>query len=233
MRRPPRCRAVLFALAALSVGAGARAADDVVSASAPLMYGLTGDPVAEQLLLATRWGQPSLALRLDTSAGLGAHEVRFLSAGTPMNWAPPYAGPDGTEAMTDVNIDVVRATYRYTLLSAPKWAMKLGLSANVGEPAGALQPTLGGERSSFGSLPLVHLAGVGQWSPRWRLAFALDGLATTRGRALDLGLQVDYVWSPSMSLFGGYQLTDAAGEAENYYGNTLSNRANIGLRYRF
>jgi long-chain acyl-CoA synthetase len=28
-------------------------------------------------------------------------------------------------------------------------------------------------------------------------------------------------------------LTDAAGEAEGFYGNGLSNRANIGLRYRF
>jgi hypothetical protein len=36
-----------------------------------------------------------------------------------------------------------------------------------------------------------------------------------------------------MSLYGGYQLTDAAGEAEGYYGAGLSNRANIGLRYRF
>jgi hypothetical protein len=36
-----------------------------------------------------------------------------------------------------------------------------------------------------------------------------------------------------MSVFGGYQLTDAAGDAESYYGSAPSNRANIGLRYRF
>lgn len=233
MRCPSRCRAVLFALAAVWVGSGAHAADDAVSPGTPLMYGLAGDPAAEQLLLAARWGQPLLALRLDTSAGLGAHEVRFLSAGASPTWAQLRPGIEGVEPASDANIDVVRATYRYTLLAAPQWAMKLGLSANVGEPAGVLQPAIGGDRGSFGSLPLVHLAGVGQWSPRWRLAFALDGLATTRGRALDLGLQVDYLWSPSMSFFGGYQLTDAAGEAEGYYGDMLSNRANIGLRYRF
>ena len=36
-----------------------------------------------------------------------------------------------------------------------------------------------------------------------------------------------------VSVFGGYQLTDAAGDAEDFYGGGLSNRANIGLRYRF
>ena len=46
-------------------------------------------------------------------------------------------------------------------------------------------------------------------------------------------MQVDYLWSDSMSVFGGYQLIEAAGDAETYYGEGLSNRANIGLRYRF
>ncbi len=233
MRPPSCCRAILFALAAASAGAGAQAADGAAPGGAPLIYGLTGDLAAEQLLLAARWGQSSLPLRFDTSAGIGAHEVRFLSAGASLNRVPLPSVLDGTEAMTDVNVDVVRATYRYTLLAAPQWAMKLGVSANVGESSVLLPAGTAGEHGSFGTLPMVHLAGVGQWSPRWRLAFALDGLATTRGRALDLGLTVDYLWSPSMSVYGGYQLTDAAGEAESYYGNTLSNRANIGLRYRF
>jgi hypothetical protein len=111
--------------------------------------------------------------------------------------------------------------------------MKLGLSTNLGASPGALRPAPGTERTSFGALPLLHLAGVAQWSPRWRLGFAFDGLATMSGRALDLGVEVDYLWSKSMSVFGGYQLTEAAGEAEGYYGPGLSNRANIGLRYRF
>jgi hypothetical protein len=111
--------------------------------------------------------------------------------------------------------------------------MKVGLSTNLAESANVLAPVLGGDRSGFGSLPLLHMAGAAQWSPRWRLAFAVDGLATTRGRAVDLDLQVDYLMTQSISVFGGYQLTDAAGEAEGFYGTSQSNRANIGLRYRF
>jgi hypothetical protein len=230
MRPAPWCHAILAALLAASAGA-AWATDSGKSAGIPLMYGLTGDPLAEQSLLATRWASPTMSLRLDAAAGLGAHELRILSTGSLPPMMPRLtslgAGP------ADLTIDPVRATYRYTLLEKPTWAMKFGLSTNLGDPSGSLRPAPGTERTSFGSLPLLHLAGVAQWSPRWRLGFAVDGLATMRGRALDMGVQVDYLWSESMSVFGGYQLIDAAGEAESYYGSSLSNRANIGLRYRF
>jgi len=227
-------RAILGALLAASVSVAAQAADDTPLAGTPLMYGLAGDPVTEQSLLAMRWGSPLLSLRLDAAAGLGAHELRILSTGSAPVFAPQFSGFAGAEPMADGGLDAVRATYRYTLLAKPNWALKLGLSANLTEPVSGLRPAIpGADRTGFGSLPLVHVAGVGHWSPRWRLGFALDGLATTRGRALDLGVEVDYLWSRSMSLYGGYQVTEAAGEAEGYYGSGLSNRANIGLRYRF
>lgn len=232
MRPAPRCRAIIAALLTATVGTAAWATDGDPPAAVPLIYGLTGDAMAEQTLFAARWGAPTTSMRLDAAAGMGAHEVRIVSFGSSSPVTPRLSSL-GAEAGLDGTVDPVRATYRYTLLDRPTWAMKLGLSANLGESAGALRPALGTERTSFGSLPLLHLAGVAQWSPRLRLGFAVDGLATMRGRALDLGVQVNYLWSESMSVFGGYQMTDAAGEAESYYGTGLSNRANIGLRYRF
>ncbi len=232
MRPAPCCRAILAALLAASAGTAAWATDNGQSAGIPLMYGLTGDALAGQSLLAARWGAPSPSLRLDATAGVGAHEVRIVSFGSLLPVAPQFASI-AAESATDWNVDLVRATYRYTLLDRPTWAVKVGLSTNLGDAPGTLRPALGAERTSFGSLPLLHMAGVAQWSPRWRLGIAVDGLATTRGRALDLGVELDYLWSPSMSVFGGYQLTEAAGDAEGYYGSSLSNRANVGLRYRF
>jgi opacity protein-like surface antigen len=227
-------RAILGALLAASVSVAAQAADDMAAAGIPLMYGLAGDPLTEQSLMAMRWSSPLLSLRLDAAAGLGAHELRILSAGSKPQLGPQFSGFTGAEPLAEGSLDSVRATYRYTLLAKPEWALKLGLSANLTEPASGLRAGIPGtDRTGFGSLPMVHLAGVGHWSPRWRLGFALDGLATTRGRALDLGVEVDYLWSRSMSLYGGYQVTEAAGEAEGYYGSGLTNRANIGLRYRF
>ena len=230
MRAAPRCHLILAALLAVSAGTAAWAMDG--GQPTPLIYGLTGDALAEQSRLVVRWASPATSLRLDTTAGIGAHEVRVLSYGSLLPVTPQLSSI-AAEPGVDWNVDPVRATYRYTLLDRPTWAMKLGMSTNLGESSGALRPAPGTERTSFGSLPLLHFAGVAQWSPRLRMGFAMDGLATTRGRALDLGVQVDYLWSPSMSVFGGYQLTDAAGDAEGYYGSSLSNRANIGLRYRF
>lgn len=226
MRPAPRRLVLCLALFAASVGTAAAGVND----GSPVLYGLYGDPAAEQLLLAARWSVPSSSLRIDSAAGLGAHELRFVSAAS-MPRLPPAAWLGSATPFGDRNIDVVRATYRYTLLSEPTWEMKLGLSTNIGEAAQSPRLGVAADRTGFGALPTLHLAGVSYWSPKWRMAFAADGLATMRGRALDLGVQVDYFWSPSFSIFGGYQLTDAAGEAEPYYGN-LSNRANIGLRYR-
>jgi hypothetical protein len=230
MRAAPCRRALLAALLAAAVSSAA--AQDTGEPTASPLYGLIGDPIAEQTLLAARWGSSNSAMRFDTTAGLGAHEVRVLSAGSSSRWTPQFS-PMGADArMTDLNVELVRATYRYTLLAEPGWEMKVGLSTNLAESANVLRPVYGGG-SAFGSLPTLHLAGTAQWSPRWRLAFAVDGLATTRGRAIDFDVQVDYLMSPSVSVFGGYQLTDAAGDAESFYGNALSNRANIGMRYRF
>jgi hypothetical protein len=225
---------MLAAVLTAAASAGIEAAEGDHAAVTSLMYGLTGDARFQQSLLATRWAPLSWSTRLDAAAHIGGHEVRVLSAGTAarLNAQPSPLGE--AESQPGWQVDAVRATYRYTLLAEPTWAMKLGLSTNLRDGRPLPAPMLpGAEGQQFGALPLLHLAGVGQWSPRWRLDFALDGLMTGRGRALDLGVSVNYLWSPAMSLYGGYQLTDAAGEAEGYYGAGLSNRANIGLRYRF
>jgi len=234
MRTPSNCRTAIAALLLAAAGA-ALAADNGRPAGSTLIYGLTGDASLEQSLLASRWASPALSLRFDTAAGLGgAHELRILSTGTVARLGQREPSLLGSDSFGGWNVDPVRATYRYTLLAEPNWSMKLGLSTNLRDARFGLRPTLASvESMQFGSLPLLHVAGSSQWSPRWRLAFALDGLMTGRGRALDLGVQVNYLWSPSMSLYGGYQVTEAAGEAEGYYGAGLNNRANIGLRYRF
>ncbi len=232
MRPAARLPALLAALLIAAAGGQAQAADDLRSAVTPLMYGLVGDPATEHTLQSARWGFTPVSLRLDTAAGFGAHEVRILSAGSVPNASPldPFGTLDNVPGM---HVDPLRATYRYTLLAEPTWSMKFGLSANLGDGPAAWRLPLHADKTGFGSLPLLHMAGVAQWSPRWRVGFAVDGLATPRGRAVDLGVHVDYLWTDSMSVYGGYQMTDAAGEAETYYGSTLTNRANIGLRYRF
>jgi hypothetical protein len=159
------------------------------------------------------------------------HELRFST------WAvgglDVLPGISFATLTTDpaLRLDPARATYRYTFLERHDWAWKLGLSANLG---GSLRSGLGlSDRLRFGSLPLLHFAGEGHFTPRWGLAFAAEGLATPRGRTLDLGVRVNYSLNQNFLLFGSYRLTDSAGDAEDFYGAGVSNAANFGLRYRF
>lgn len=219
----------------LAGATGAAMAQSVVVSSSPFMYRLASDPLAEQSLLSSRWTSPALSLRLETAAGLGGgHEIRLLSLSNLSDGLQLARTPSFGDSVASWSVDPVRATYRYTLLEQPQWTVKLGLSTNLRDSAWGSRLSLTNTDSlKFGALPLLHVAGEGQWSPRWRLAFAMDGLMTARGRTLDLGVQVNYLWSRSMSVYGGYQLTEAAGDAEGFYGNGLNNRANFGLRYRF
>jgi hypothetical protein len=218
------------------------------SARAQLSAGTAGDSAAfpgsasYQLIDPAMGGalrprQPVGLWRLEATAPLAPrHELRFST------WALGRGGLDslpGVSLATLTNdpalrIDPARATYRYTFLSRPDWAWKLGVSANVSELGGSLRPGLGlADRLRFGALPLLHVGGEGRLSSRWHLAFDADGLMTGRGRAFDLGLRVNYSLTPNFLLFGGYRMTESAGEAEEFYGAGLSNAANFGLRYRF
>jgi len=176
-------------------------------------------------------------LRLEATTTIAPrHELRLST------WA---SGRGGLESLPGVSLatltseptlrlDPARATYRYTVLAQRDWAWKLGLSTNVRELGDSLRPSLSlSDRLRFGALPLLHVAGEGQLAARWRLAFDADGLMTPRGRTFDLGLRVNYSLTPNFLLFGGYRLTEAAGDAEEFYGAGVSNAANFGLRYRF
>ncbi len=226
--------ALLYLLAlpaSAQVGAIGLGIEPVTGSSAD--YRLADAPFGSALRSPLLPGQ----LRLEATASLAPrHELRFST------WT---AGVGGLESIPGVSLatltsdtvlrlDSPRATYRYTFLTQRDWAWKLGLSANIRDLGDNLRPGLGlADRLRFGSLPLLHFAGEGRFASRWRLAFDADGLMTPRGRTLDLGLRVNYALTPNFLLFGGYRLTDSAGDAEEFYGAGLSNAANFGLRYRF
>ncbi len=213
-------------------------------AFAQLTLGAPGDnpalvaPASYQLIdPSLRSPQPLGPLRLEATTALApGHELRFST------WAIGRVGLDALPGVSlatltadpALRLDPARATYRYTFLSRPDWAWKLGVSANVREFGGSLRPGLGlSDRLRFGALPLLHVGAEGRLASRWRLAFDADGLMTGRGRTFDLGLRVNYSLTPNFLLFGGYRMTESAGEAEEFYGAGLSNAANVGLRYRF
>lgn len=174
-------------------------------------------------------------LRLEATTTLAPrHEVRFSTwaSGGGLDSFPGISLATLTADPT-LRLDPARATYRYTFLTQRDWAWKLGVSANMRDMSDVVRPLGLADRLRFGALPLLHVAGEGRLASRWRLAVDADGLMTPRGRTFDLGLRVNYSLTPNFLLFGGYRLTDSAGEAEEFYGSGVSNAASFGLRYRF
>lgn len=221
----------------IAIALAGMAAQAQTPGATEMLYRLSDHVLTEGALLDGRWSSPSLSMRLEAATGLAPrHELRVVSTAQPDASALLAAlSRDGLSGSPTHNYSVnpVRATYRYTVLERPDWALKLGLSANVGEIGGSsLRSGLIGD-PTFGSLPLLHVAGERQWSKRWSMSFAFDGLMTGAGRAMDLGVRVDYSLARGTTVYGGYQMIDAAGEAESYYGNGVINRANVGVRMRF
>jgi len=174
---------------------------------------------------------PLSGARLEGQARLDSRqEFKFSTVSTSPSGLYGFNdfGPGAMRLDNTVGMDQPRATYRYTWLSMRELDLKVGLTSNISQFGPSLRSGL-----SFGSLPQMHLSGVGRLTGNWLVALDADGLWTTRGRSLDLGLHVDYSLSRSMQLFGGYRLTDFSGDAEDFYGSGTINSANVGLRYRF
>lgn len=212
-------------------GATVRLGDDT-TLYRPASYQLNDTTLSEPQMLV-----PNTQFRLEATAALAPrHELRFSTLARLQGGLASLPGVSMATLYSDASLrlDPTRATYRYTVLNSPDWAWKVGLSANIREFSDALRPgSTPSERFRFGALPLLHVAGEGRLATRWRLSLDADGLMTARGRAFDLGLRVNYSLTPNFLVFGGYRLTESAGDAEEFYGSGLSNAANVGLRYRF
>lgn len=130
--------------------------------------------------------------------------------------------------------DRAHATLRYTWLSNPTWAMKIGLSTTM-EPDTAWQRLLlaANDKARVGSTPLMHLSGQHQFSDRWMLSLDAEGQHWSHGQSLDMDLRLDYHLTPSLALYGSYRLSDAFGDAYEGYGFPVSNSARFGVRLRF
>lgn len=195
-------------------------------AGASSLYELS-DPVP---LSSARWDVLSDSRRELSMGLLPGQEIRVSTLARASSWA----GSDPALSVADAawTVDPLRATYRYTFLEVADWAWKVGITARLGDTDPARAAALGMDRTRFGNLPLVHFATEGKLAKNWLLTVDADGLVTTRGRALDFGVRVNYALTRSFYLFGGYRLSDHYSEGDDT-SLGLSNSANVGVRYRF
>lgn len=178
-------------------------------------YGLLAPPSPGGTSVARDW-------RIETAIDLGGRQQLRLAAAPPAYHLPT----------SGLNYDPARATYRYTVLERDSWAWRVGLSTNL-NLASTTAAAPRADAMRFGATPMLHMAGEARFAQRWQLGLDADGTMTARGRALELGLQLSYQMAPNFALYGGYRLSGSGGEAEEYYGNSFSNAANVGVRLRY
>jgi hypothetical protein len=225
-------RAKFFVLGACLASAGvacgqpSRGAPGVTPASIAAASSLY--ELADPLPLSTARWDPLFDSRIELSTGLlPRHEVR-LSAPMRGGWSGTETGLSGFDPSW--TLDPMRATYRYTVMERRDWAWKVGITTRLGDADPLRTATF--DRSRLGALPQVHMAGEARLATNWLLSVDADGLMTGRGRALDLGVRVDYALGRSFYLYGRYRLSDRYVDGDESSAG-LTNSANVGVRYRF
>jgi hypothetical protein len=195
-------------------------------AGASSLYELS-DPVP---LSSARWDVLSDSRRELSMGLLPGQEVRVSTLSRMSSWGA--SDPSLSAADPAWAFDPQRATYRYTFLEVSDWAWKVGVTTRLGDTDPVRAAALGPDRTRLGGLPQVHFGTEGKLAKNWLLTVDADGLVTMRGRALDVGVRVNYALTRSFYLFGGYRLSDHYFEGDDS-SLGLSNSANVGVRYRF
>ncbi|MCU0950562.1 MAG: hypothetical protein MUC68_05750 [Burkholderiaceae bacterium] len=126
-----------------------------------------------------------------------------------------------------------RVTYRWPLAESANWAWHWGVTAKIRDAEiGLAQAAVSSTKTNTGFVPLLHLAGEGAWG-KWRLSLDGDALASSQGRAIDLGARAGYALSPSLEVFGGVRVIEGGADNDTLYNFALLRQFSLGLRARF
>ena len=95
------------------------------------------------------------------------------------------------------------------------------------------QGALTARDTDVGVVPLLSLYGEYRLANAWTFVFDMDGLASSEGRALDLGLlaryDIDYAWY----LAGGYRTLEGGADNDSVYSFAWFHYAVLSAGYRF
>jgi len=171
------------------------------------------------------------------------HQLRFLIA--PLGYTEDgvldknvdfdgqsFAAGENTEATYKFNS--YRATYRYLFYNGQQWRWRVGGTLKVRDAEIALRQA--GESASYtnvGIVPLLNLYGEYRFANRWRFIVDFDGLASPQGRALDLGLKVNYDIEKNWYLGGGLRIVEGGADNDKVYNFAQFTYALISVGYRF
>lgn len=171
------------------------------------------------------------------------HQLRFLIA--PLGYTEDgmldkNVDFDGQTFIAGENTEVTykfnsyRATYRYLFFNDQKWYWHVGGTLKIRDAEIAMkQDGVSASNTNVGVVPLLNLYGEYRFANRWRLIVDFDGLASPQGRALDLGLKVNYDIEKNWYLGGGLRVLEGGADNDKVYSFAQFNYAVISAGYRF
>lgn len=171
------------------------------------------------------------------------HQLRFLIA--PLGYSEygvlnKNVDFDGQTFTAGINTEVTykfnsyRASYRYLFYNDQKWRWHVGGTLKIRDAEIALQQVgVSASNTNLGIVPLLNLYGEYKLANKWQFIVDFDGLAAPQGRALDLGLKVNYDIEKNWYLGGGLRILDGGADNDKVYNFAQFNYTFISTGYRF
>lgn len=187
---------------------------------------------------------PWAAVRVEGTWNINdKHGLRFLLA--PLSYSENgqleeetrFAGgtfnPDD-QVKAEYRFNSWRLGYRYHWFAREQWDFWIGATLKVRDAE--IKLTQGDVTSSdddLGLVPLLYLAGEYRFDDRWSLAADLDGLAGGPGRAIDLGIRLNYAVDEQWRVGVGYRTLEGGADTDDVYSFAWFNSLVFSADYRF
>jgi hypothetical protein len=147
---------------------------------------------------------------------------------------------DGNNFKADIPIEAVykfnsyRFTYNRRIINKDKFKFGLGLSAKIRDAEVSLKNReLLSENFSVGFVPLFNLLLNWNISQKLGVDFFGDGIAASKGRAIDFSLSGRYNLTKNLQGNLGYRMLEGGANGTNRYNFILVHFISAGLNYTF
>jgi hypothetical protein len=138
--------------------------------------------------------------------------------------------PANTDLTGTYKFNSYRITYRYEIVTKPKFEFGLGLTAKIRDAKIALASAeTESEKTNVGFVPIINFRML--WKPDEKFGILLEGdaLAAPQGRAEDVLIAATYRVSDHLGLKAGYRILEGGADNEEVYNFALFNYASVGF----
>jgi len=127
-----------------------------------------------------------------------------------------------------------RASYRYHMIDQDRLDLWLGGTLKIRDAEIKLrQGQISANDDNVGVVPLLYLAARYRLGNKWYLNAEMDALAGGPGRAIDLGLRVEYTLNPRWAIGAGYRGLEGGVDSDDVYNFAWFNSFVVSTSYKF